>query len=99
MQNLRDEIEWLAARPAESVDREAARSAFLELRHLLDAGQVRAAEKIDGRWRVNVWVKQGILLGFRIGETVEFPTHGHEGGAPAGFGSAETAHPGQNRAR
>jgi 2,3,4,5-tetrahydropyridine-2,6-dicarboxylate N-succinyltransferase len=73
MQKLKEEIERLAARPAEAVDREAARRAFFELRQLLDAGKVRAAEKIDGRWRANVWVKQGILLGFRIGEVVEFP--------------------------
>ncbi len=29
---------------------------------------MRAAEKIEGRWKVNAWVKQGILLGFRLGE-------------------------------
>jgi 2,3,4,5-tetrahydropyridine-2-carboxylate N-succinyltransferase len=34
-------------------------------------GQVRAAEKHDGHWRVNAWVKQGILLGFRLGELEE----------------------------
>ena len=85
MQKLKNEIERLAARPAESVDGDDARRAFLELRQMLDAGKIRAAEKVDGRWRVNVWVKQGILLGFRIGEIVEFPTHSQkkaEGGAP-----------------
>ena len=31
-----------------------------------------AAEKSgDGAWRVNSWVKQGILLGFRLGELTE----------------------------
>ena len=29
---------------------------------------MRAAETRDGRWQVNAWVKQGILLGFRLGE-------------------------------
>src|SRR4029077_11484039 len=29
------------------------------------------AENIDGQWTVNVWVKQGILLGFRLGELSE----------------------------
>src|SRR5207249_10141122 len=33
--------------------------------------KIRAAEKINGEWRVNIWVKQGILLGFRIGELTE----------------------------
>src|SRR6202043_2806690 len=34
-------------------------------------GKIRAAEKIDGLWIVNTWVKHGILLGFRLGELVE----------------------------
>ncbi len=34
----------------------------------LNAGRVRAAEKVGDTWRVNAWVKKGILLGFRIGE-------------------------------
>ena len=36
-----------------------------------DRGPIRAAEKRDGRWQTNVWVKQGILLGFRIGKLAE----------------------------
>jgi len=46
----------------------------LEFREQLTKGKIRAAEKIDGEWRVNVWVKQGILLGFRIGELSETGT-------------------------
>jgi 2,3,4,5-tetrahydropyridine-2,6-dicarboxylate N-succinyltransferase len=45
-----------------------ARKVFLEFREQLTQGKIRAAEKIDGKWKVNVWVKQGILLGFRLGE-------------------------------
>src|SRR5690349_22838403 len=45
-----------------------ARATFLEFREQLTRGKIRAAEKIDGQWRVNAWVKQGILLGFRLGE-------------------------------
>ncbi|HEV8524598.1 MAG TPA: 2,3,4,5-tetrahydropyridine-2,6-dicarboxylate N-succinyltransferase, partial [Terriglobales bacterium] len=48
-----------------------ARSIFLEFRDALTAGRVRAAEKVEGQWRVNAWVKKGILLGFRIGELAE----------------------------
>ena len=44
---------------------------FVRFRDALTAGQIRAAEKIDGRWQTNAWVKQGILLGFRIGKLVE----------------------------
>src|SRR5262249_11259442 len=42
----------------------------------LTTGQVRAAEKQDANWKVNAWVKQGILLGFRIGELVEWSSAG-----------------------
>src|SRR6202043_2584541 len=45
-----------------------ARKTFLEFREQLTQGKIRAAEKINGQWRVNPWVKQGILLGFRLGE-------------------------------
>jgi len=57
-----------------SVDREHARDAFLRLRAALSAGTVRAAEPDNSApsgWRVNPWVKQGILLGFRIGVIVD----------------------------
>jgi len=43
------------------------RSVFEEFLQALDSGQVRAAEKSEGRWRVNSWVKKGILVGFRMG--------------------------------
>jgi 2,3,4,5-tetrahydropyridine-2-carboxylate N-succinyltransferase len=57
-----------------SVDRDRARDAFLRLRAALSAGSVRAAEPdpfTPTGWRVNPWVKQGILLGFRIGAVVD----------------------------
>jgi len=52
-------------------DPDEARPIFLEFRAALTRGEVRAAEKISGRWAVNAWVKQGILLGFRLGELAE----------------------------
>ena len=54
--------------------KDAARAAFLRLREDLAAGRVRAAEPAAGTptgWRVNVWVKQGILLGFRVGDLAD----------------------------
>ena len=54
--------------------RDAAREAFFRLREELAAGRVRAAEPDPASptgWRVNVWVKQGILLGFRHGDVVD----------------------------
>lgn len=35
---------------------------------LLDNGCIRAAEPEGGTWKVNAWVKKGILLGFKLGE-------------------------------
>ena len=48
-----------------------ARRTFFDFRARLTRGEIRAAEKLDGRWTVNAWVKQGILLGFRLGELKE----------------------------
>ena len=47
-----------------------AEAAFLQLRQDLTRGTIRAAEPDNSRplgWRVNAWVKRGILLGFRLG--------------------------------
>jgi 2,3,4,5-tetrahydropyridine-2-carboxylate N-succinyltransferase len=55
-------------------NKDDARRAFFELQRGLNAGEVRAAEPDSASptgWRVNVWVKQGILLGFRFGDTVD----------------------------
>ena len=37
---------------------------------LLDSGQARVAEKIDGKWVVNEWLKKAVLLYFRSNENV-----------------------------
>jgi 2,3,4,5-tetrahydropyridine-2-carboxylate N-succinyltransferase len=52
---------------------------FVEFRQLLNEGSVRAAEPDSSQpsgWRVNSWVKKGILLGFRMGSIVEMPGNG-----------------------
>ena len=70
---LIDEITTLAEAGA-AIDRDAARAAFARLREALSAGTVRAAEPDPSSplgWKVNTWVKQGILLGFRFGDTVD----------------------------
>jgi 2,3,4,5-tetrahydropyridine-2,6-dicarboxylate N-succinyltransferase len=63
-------MEELAAREVVGNAAEARRT-FSEFRGALTRGEIRAAEKVSGRWIVNAWVKQGILLGFRLGELVE----------------------------
>ncbi len=70
MPSLKSSIERLAAL-GEVEHNPEARPTFLEFRTALTQGKIRAAEKIDGRWVVNTWVKQGILLGFRLGELAE----------------------------
>jgi 2,3,4,5-tetrahydropyridine-2,6-dicarboxylate N-succinyltransferase len=67
MQSLKTSIEHLASLGQVERNPEA-RKVFLEFREQLTQGQIRAAQKVDGQWKVNVWVKQGILLGFRLGE-------------------------------
>ena len=67
MEVLQAAIERFFGTP-EGNDIRAAREAFLQLREALTAGKVRAAQKLGDRWVVNAWVKQGILLGFRLGE-------------------------------
>src|SRR2546425_922647 len=63
----RERIEELAARTGTQFT-PADRSLFEEFKQALNRGEIRAAEKkADGDWRVNSWVKQGILLGFRMG--------------------------------
>jgi 2,3,4,5-tetrahydropyridine-2-carboxylate N-succinyltransferase len=55
-------------------DKAAAREAFFELQQGLGCGEIRAAERdpaVPTGWRVNTWVKQGILLGFRFGDVVD----------------------------
>lgn len=47
---------------------------FLEFRNGLNSGEIRAAEKIDGKWITNYWVKKGILAGFRMGKIVQLGT-------------------------
>jgi 2,3,4,5-tetrahydropyridine-2-carboxylate N-succinyltransferase len=76
---LQETIELhFAAGPA-AVGNDSAMTAFLSLRTALEAGEVRAASPDSASpsgWRVNAWVKQGILLGFRLGALEEFPAPG-----------------------
>ena len=74
--SLREEIAALAASGRTSFSA-AERACFEELRRLLSRGEVRAAVRdADGRWRAEPWVKQGILLGFRMGKLADFSVDG-----------------------
>ncbi len=67
--SLQQNIEALSAR----TEFEAADRAIYEaFKSALRRGEIRSAEKdVDGNWHANTWVKQGILLGFRMGKMVE----------------------------
>ncbi|HZA98674.1 MAG TPA: hypothetical protein VE399_07825, partial [Gemmatimonadales bacterium] len=67
VEDLQPDIERYAT-GVPSGDEDKALAAFQALKSALNAGTVRAAERgPDGQWRVNSWVKAGILLGFRLG--------------------------------
>jgi len=48
------------------------REIYEQFKTALRRGEIRSAQKdADGTWHANSWVKQGILLGFRMGKMVE----------------------------
>jgi 2,3,4,5-tetrahydropyridine-2-carboxylate N-succinyltransferase len=73
---LQQAIERHFAAGPGAIGDDSAMKAFLALRAALESGEVRAASPdaaSPSGWRVNAWVKQGILLGFRLGVLEEFP--------------------------
>jgi 2,3,4,5-tetrahydropyridine-2-carboxylate N-succinyltransferase len=67
-------IEHWFAQGAAAIGNAEAEAAFLSLRGELEAGTLRSAEpdaSVALGWRVNAWVKRGILLGFRLGSLAE----------------------------
>jgi 2,3,4,5-tetrahydropyridine-2-carboxylate N-succinyltransferase len=70
---LQSEIESVFANPPAAYTDEQ-RELFSVFRDLLNQGKVRSAEPDSATpsgWRVNSWVKKGILLGFRMGGVIE----------------------------
>src|ERR1035438_4011009 len=79
LNELKQTIERHFAAGAAAASDPAAREVFLSLRAALEAGEARAAEPDASSptgWRVNPWVKQGILLGFRVGVLEALPGDG-----------------------
>jgi len=79
--DLRGEIEQLYAEPPVSYGPEH-RELFGHFKAALNRGEIRAAEPDADSptgWRVNPWVKQGILAGFRLGEIVDMSVGGTSG--------------------
>ncbi len=63
--------------PASTAVREVVEAAL----ELLDGGKVRVAEKVDGEWTVNQWLKKAVLLSFRLQDNAVIEQG--SGGAPA----------------
>ena len=72
---IRIEIERLLELPVEEARAEGM-GVVEEFRAGLNRGDYRAAEKIDGVWTAHRWVKQGILLAFRVGENEDLNLSG-----------------------
>ncbi|NIW24206.1 MAG: 2,3,4,5-tetrahydropyridine-2,6-dicarboxylate N-succinyltransferase, partial [Gammaproteobacteria bacterium] len=53
----------------------AVSEAFEALLKGLESGELRAAEPSEHGWSVNAWIKEGILVGFRLGRIVEMSAH------------------------
>ena len=71
---LQSRIEHFSALGAAAAQEREAVESFHELRDALEKGALRAAEPDSASplgWKVNAWVKRGILLGFRLGALTE----------------------------
>lgn len=71
MQALQNTIEAAFEQRAEFSPAKApqdVRDAVNEALAGLDAGTLRVAEKLDGQWVVNEWVKKAVLLSFRLND-------------------------------
>ena len=72
--SLKEQIENLASKSEFAADD---REVFDGFKDALRKGEIRAAEKdADGNWHTNAWVKQGILLGFKMGGMTEMSKEG-----------------------
>lgn len=91
--SLRERVEALAERTDNSFTDDE-RAAFVEFKAALNRGEVRAAEPVaGGAWRVNAWVKRGILAGFRMGAMVDMSARDesvHNGHASLRFFDKDT---------
>jgi 2,3,4,5-tetrahydropyridine-2-carboxylate N-succinyltransferase len=59
---------WEARAEIGTSTKGAVREAVEQAIEMLDAGQARVAEKIDGEWVVHQWLKKAVLLSFRLSD-------------------------------
>ena len=88
---LASRIETLAATPAGAPRPEETADVVDELLDRLEAGDLRAARRDDdGRWSAVPWVKRGILLGFRLGRSIDMSPLSDEPMQPFSFIDKDT---------
>ena len=76
---LQKSIERYFSAGPDAIGDPVAMDVFVEFRSALERGEIRAASPeadAPNGWRVNVWVKQGILLGFRLGTLADVSSGG-----------------------
>lgn len=88
-------VDALASTPAGARLPDDARTIVRHLLDALEAGIVRAAEKdpATGEWRAVLWVKRGILLGFRVGGMIDMSIRSSDGDSTLSFFDKDTYPP------
>lgn len=73
-EELQSRLELVLAQHPDQWDKQEVENVFHMLLEGLNGGAIRAASRReDGSWKAHAWVKQGILLGFRLGRLMEYP--------------------------
>lgn len=95
VREIEKRVDALASTPAGKQLPEDARSVVRRLLDALEAGSVRAAEKdpATGEWRAVLWVKRGILLGFRVGGMIDMSIRSSSSDVALGFFDKDTYPP------
>lgn len=71
--DLKNKIEDLwENKETENFTNKVTKEFIFEVLNLLDTGQERVAEKIDGNWKINEWLKKAILLSFKVRDSSMF---------------------------
>jgi len=71
MSGLKEKIISFYDTSVQAENKDEVMDVFQQLKNKLNSGEIRAAEPFEGSWRVNSWVKKGILLGFRYGDLLD----------------------------
>ena len=75
--SLKNRVERIASEPITPQNKSEAIEIFQEVLDGLNTGAIRSASRYEeGSWHAHAWVKQGILLGFKLGELVEISSGG-----------------------